>query len=133
MHKKASTAGQDLRAPILGGTKLPTDDSKGFAQKKLNQSSAEVGPIPQPKKIASIGDPMDPIKTDPLVVWLKHAQQLEPKPEVSPEAEELGTQSNSEVSAWVKDHFTAKGDVRKKYEQKDHTYSEGVVDRVLKL
>lgn len=127
MRKKSSMAGQDLRTPVLGGTKLPTDDSKGFAQKKLNQSSAEVGPMPK------FGELMDPIKTDPLVVWLKHAKQFEPKLETSPEAEELGPQSNADVSAWVKDHFTTKGATRKKYEQKDHAYSAGVVDRILGL
>jgi hypothetical protein len=111
--------------------KPPTDDSKGFAQKKLNQSSAEVGPMP---KLSAIGDPMDPIKTDPLIVWLKHAQkQVAPKPETSPEAGELGPQSNAEVSTWVKDHFSTTKGVRKKFEQKDHAYSEGVVDRILGL
>lgn len=127
MRKRSSMAGQDLRTPVLGGTKLPTDDSKGFAQKKLNQSSAEVGPMPK------IGGIMGQIETDPLVVWLKHANQYEPKLETSPEAEELGTESTTEVSSWVKDHFDAKGAARKKYEQKDHAYSEGVVDRILGL
>lgn len=133
MRKKSSSAGQDLRTPMLGGTKMPTDDSRGAAQKRLSQSSAEVGPMPSPAKIAATGDPMSQITTDPLMVWLKHAQKNEPKPEPYPDAGELGCKSNADVSSWVKDHFDTSGAIRKKYEQKDHTYSAGVVDRILGL
>lgn len=83
-----STAGQDLRMPALGGTKFPTGDSVTPAKQKFQKSVAEVGPLPvssprgatlddsvaAPKprqKWASIGENMDPMLTDPLVLYLK--------------------------------------------------------------
>ena len=86
--KRASGAGQDLRSPVSGGTKFPTDDSKAFANSLLRQgqrsaetmsrpsgpsihaiashsSSAKAGSLP---KLGSVAD-------DPLIQYLrKHAQ-----------------------------------------------------------
>lgn len=75
-NKEASVGGQDLRLPVMGGTKFPTADSTGSAQKKLQQSSAEVGPQPSPTysmmgKMKRAGDDMDPMMDDPLVQYLK--------------------------------------------------------------
>ena len=96
--KKASQPGQDLRMPVMGGTKFPTSDSTQPASQKLNQSSAEVGAMPPsmsrgaklddvvaaPKpKWASTGDPMDPMMDDPLVLFLKKAAD-EPAKEPPP-------------------------------------------------
>ena len=84
LPKTASEAGQDLRLPVMGGTKFPTGDSKVFANKQLRMSSAEVGPvqpstrgakledvIPQYDPVKKAGDIMDPMATDPLVQYLK--------------------------------------------------------------
>lgn len=84
--KKASDPGQDLRLPVMGGTKFPTHDSVGAASKKLQQSSAEVGPQPAPTysmmgkmKKAEPGDDMDPMMDDPLVQYLKKTAADEAK------------------------------------------------------
>jgi hypothetical protein len=89
--KGASDAGQDMRLPVMGGTKFPTHDSIGAANKKLQQSSAEVGPQPAPTysmmgkmKKAWIGDPMDPMTDDPLVLFLKKAAVQETAKEQPP-------------------------------------------------
>jgi hypothetical protein len=85
----ASDSGQDLRLPVMGGTKFPTHDSVNSASRRLNQSSAEVGPQPQPTysmtgkmkkvKIAASGDIMDPMMDDPLVQYLKKTAKDEAK------------------------------------------------------
>jgi len=56
MKKTSSDAGQDLRAPIVGGMKFPTNDSKQFAKKQLDMSSAEVGAVQPSTKGAKIQD-----------------------------------------------------------------------------
>jgi hypothetical protein len=55
-RKTASDAGQDLRTPILGGTKFPTNDSKAYAKKQFELSSAEVGPVQPSQKGAKLQD-----------------------------------------------------------------------------
>ena len=82
--KKASQPGQDLRLPVMGGTKFPTQDSVDAASKKLQQSSAEVGPQPAPTysmmgKKAALGDAMDPMIDDPLVQYLEKISKDEAK------------------------------------------------------
>lgn len=103
--KTAAVGGQDLRSfkPVAGT--FPTDDSKGHANKLLNQSqnAAEVGPnpafttlkpkgptlqdvsvkMPSPKgslpKIGSAGGIMDEkIKNDPLVQYIRKEAGLDP-------------------------------------------------------
>jgi len=103
--KTAAMGGQDLRSfkPMAGS--FPTDDSKGHANKMLNQSqnAAEVGPnpafttlkpkgpklqditvkMPSPKgslpKIGSAGGIMDEkIKNDPLIQYIRKEAGLEP-------------------------------------------------------
>lgn len=91
-EKKASQAGQDLRLPVMGGTKFPTQDSVRTAKKQLQRSSAEVGPQPAPtysmmgkmKKVAASGDTMDPMMDDPLVLFLKKAKVEETSKEQPP-------------------------------------------------
>lgn len=188
MKKRASDAGQDLRTPVLGGTKFPTNDSKQFAKKQFEMSSAEVGPI-QPstkgskiqdiipkypaakvaaaKKMApyqqtrkgrrpirvhnlvkKAGDPMDPITTDPLVRYLKK-QAAEGKVEDNlsnmPTGEsetELSTEcpcptgdltGNAKADVSEADKKFDEGRVKPKGKDKDHVFSEGVVNRVLGL
>lgn len=90
--KKASEPGQDLRLPVMGGTKFPTQDSIKPAKKQLQRSSAEVGPQPAPtysmmgrmKKVAALGDDMDPMNDDPLVLFLKRAKVEEDAKEQPP-------------------------------------------------
>jgi len=88
-----SMGGQDLRMPILGGIKMPTDDSKKGATKLLNasQSSAEVGPSPAPNALAAPKAPTmttapgaittkvgEDMSNDPLMQYLqKGAMELE--------------------------------------------------------
>jgi hypothetical protein len=102
-EKVASLAGQDLRSPMLGGAKMPTDDSKQTAANLLGRSqrSADVGPAPTvsqlkpqgPKlkevavkmpsnqgSLPELGQPKiaAAIRNDPLVQYLKkEAMQLD--------------------------------------------------------
>lgn len=75
-QKTASGAGQDLRMPILGGTRFPTDDSKSFAKQQLKSSQkvGEVGPTPSPKQLRPKGPSMKlgaAMSEDPLIQYLK--------------------------------------------------------------
>lgn len=63
LRKRASDAGQDLRTPIMGGTKFPTNDSKAYARKQFQMSSAEVGPVQPSNKGAKIDDLVPKFKT----------------------------------------------------------------------
>ena len=65
--KTASMPGQDLRLPITGGTKFPTDDSKSFAEKNLQESQgkAEVGPAPLMAKLKPKGPSVQDIAPKP--------------------------------------------------------------------
>ena len=82
-RKTASGAGQDLRLPILGGTKFPTMDSKSLPMQRLrsSQKAAEVGPVPSQKKLAPKGPSMKlgaAMSDDPLIQYLrKEAAALE--------------------------------------------------------
>jgi hypothetical protein len=90
--KESSAGGQDLRLPVMGGTKFPTQDSIRPAKKQLQRSSAEVGPQPastyseigKMKKVAASGDDMDPMLDDPLVLFLKKAAVEETAKEQPP-------------------------------------------------
>lgn len=52
-EKKASLAGQDLRADFVGKPRFPTADSKTLSNELLSKSqrAAEVGPAPTPGKV----------------------------------------------------------------------------------
>lgn len=65
--KTASAPGQDLRLPITGGMKFPTDDSKSFAKKNLEeaQGKAEVGPAPLMEKLKPKGPTVQDIAAKP--------------------------------------------------------------------
>jgi hypothetical protein len=94
LPKEASLAGQDLRLPVMGGTKFPTKDSLTGPKSLLTKSmgSAEVGPTPSfgslspsgpkikdiaatvpgaPNLMPKVGSDMTPIEKDPLVQYLK--------------------------------------------------------------
>jgi hypothetical protein len=79
-NKQASGSGQDLRTPVFGGTKFPTDDSKQYAQGLLTKSQKSlVNP-----KLAEVGAYMN----DPLVQYLK--KQAEAMVEVGPDRRTAG-------------------------------------------
>jgi hypothetical protein len=105
--KVASMSGQDLRLPITGGMKFPTDDSKGFAKKNLEESQgkAEVGPAPLMAKLKPKGPTVQDVapkpststagslpkighamQNDPLIVYLrKQAMQVEDNHDALPQ------------------------------------------------
>lgn len=141
-RKLASLGGQDLRKPLMGGTKLPTDDSKGAAKKRLNASSAEVGPImPFPK----YGEPMDPVSTDPLVIFLrKEAMALDDNESAMPKGDEVKPLSSEDPlpTAYMTDKVNShiysptdilfnSGKTTAKMYDKDYKPDVGAVDRVL--
>jgi len=94
-----SNEGQDLRMPVLGGTRFPTDDSKQYARQLLSKSkkSAEVGPAPTVQSLKPPGPTLQEIAPksssstvgslpkigaaimkDPLIEYLrKEAKQLD--------------------------------------------------------
>lgn len=113
--KKASQSGQDLRSPLMGGTKMPTDDSKSFAKKQLSKhQSVGVPAVPKTTDITST-IPKSPgsinlmpkvsadmgIKNDPLVQYLarqekeKRAMMLEDNEPAMP----TGKSEKEQVSA----------------------------------
>lgn len=53
--KKSSIPGQDLRMPIMGGTKFPTKDSLSKSIKRFKSSSSEVGPNPSMSQLSPQG------------------------------------------------------------------------------
>jgi len=193
LMKKASVGGQDLRSPMTGGTKLPTDDSKGAAKSLLSASKADVGPMPKgdqsvtldaispvPKpKWASAGGNMDPVKNDPLLKYLEKkaehghhvppltviidsegmlpdniaqmllGKEVERETTVRPNehqtlpmvighgvgvTESSHRKARKEEGEFMEENFPdfAGGKaVRKKYDEKDHNFDLGAVDRIL--
>lgn len=92
LAKHGSLPGQDLRLPVLGGTKFPTQDSLDLPKKLLStsQNIAEVGPNPSSKKLQATGPKvsdivpntggrnvmpklasLDEYSSDPLISYLK--------------------------------------------------------------
>jgi len=87
--KRASGAGQDLRHPVMGGTRFPTEDSKLFATSQLRQGQKAVETMTRPSgpsinaiaahsssakagSLPKLGSATD----DPLIAYLrKHAQE----------------------------------------------------------
>lgn len=159
LKKKASMAGQDLRTPLMGGTKMPTDDSKSFAQKQLSKhQSIGVPKVPKTTDITSViprspgsinlmpkvGEDMS-IKNDPLVQYLaKQAMSLEDneadmetgkgEQEIASAPPEMPSEhANKGVSnfeSYVAQAFSRKSSKRK-YEGKDYPATSGQVDKVL--
>lgn len=76
LKKTSSQAGQDLRLPVMGGTKLPTSDSKEYSKSLLNKSQrgTEVGPSPT---LNSLKPPGPKIKD--IVSGVKGTKNLMPK------------------------------------------------------
>lgn len=114
IFKKASLPGQDLRLPVMGGTKFPTGDSLSGAKSLLTKSmgSAEVGPTPKFGRLSppgpkihedaptvpgaqnlmpKVGSDMN-IENDPLVQYLKKQAEDIPKKVTT---EQGGTISNN--------------------------------------
>lgn len=96
VNKTASLGGQDLRAKFSGmHANMPTKDSTAYAGKLLNQSSAEVGPMPKMNKSGPTLRQLTPpsptntgglpkmssdtrFEKDPLVQWIqKQAEELD--------------------------------------------------------
>lgn len=159
-RKSASDAGQDLRMPVMGGTKFPTNDSKQFAKKQFQMSNAEVGPIQPSRKGAKIEDiipkygaakkaseAMDPVLNDPLVQYLKkEAAAIDTnvedmatgnaEPSVTkdcPHPTENAQEKGKDGEGFLKKIFSHDSSARSKFKDKDFEYSAGVVDRVLGL
>ena len=149
-QKTASGAGQDLRMPVLGGTRFPTDDSKSFAKQQLkaSQKVSEVGPVPSPKQLRPKGPSLKlgaAMSDDPLIQYLrKEAAALEDNlssmPTGKEEAEaasecpmpkgELHSQPARDKSQLGElfDHPSKEA----KYLARMHPATSGNVDRVLK-
>jgi hypothetical protein len=109
IEKKSSDPGQDLRTPMAGGTKFPTNDSKDFSKKQLSlsQDKAEVGPAPLTAKLKPKGPTIQDITprissstvgslpkigqamlNDPLIQYLrKTAMELETDEDKKPQPE----------------------------------------------
>jgi hypothetical protein len=101
--KFSSDSGQDLRLPILGGTKFPTNDSKKSSMQNLNASQAvsqarpggdlpgpsiqDVTPKISPSTAGSLPKIGHDMRDDPLIQYLrKQAQPVETNEnEVPPE------------------------------------------------
>lgn len=149
LKKADKTEGADTTPGVFKPT---ATQNTNFAQKQLNKSTAEVGPMAG--KTASMESPM--LKNDPLIQYLKKmAAEDEPTALIDPEGimsdnldnMPLGNpeskmkaepvEATKEVRQSVQDAhdylvsmFDHK-DIRKKYTEKDNENSEGVVDRVL--
>lgn len=139
--KKGSDAGQDLRTPIMGGTKFPTNDSKSFAKKQLQQSQgvatpklAPTAPI-VPKVGISMSKAGEVMSNDPLMRYLKKTamelkDNLSAMP-TSPEVSEKTTEppgpdkemTHSEWKATVLRLFDNKKGIKKKNTEKIKTAS----------
>ncbi len=76
MPKEASPAGQDLRLPIMGGTKFPTKDSLAGAKSLLTKSIGkfEVGPTPSLSSLSPSAPTIPEVAAVP-----QGAQNLMPK------------------------------------------------------
>lgn len=149
-RKTASEAGQDLRLPVMGGTKFPTLDSKSVPMQRLrtSQKAAEVGPVPSQKKLAPKGPSLKlgaVMSDDPLIQYLKKRaaaleDNLEDMPTGPPEEAvadgcpapkgELRSQPARDKSmlGGLFDHPSKEA----KYLARMHPATSGRVDRVLK-
>lgn len=108
LKKKASLPGQDLRLPVMGGTKFPTKDSLTGPKSLLTKSigSAEAGPSPSIKQLSpggptikdvaavppgapnlmpKVGSDMSHIENDPLVLYLQKQAAEDIPRKVTPE------------------------------------------------
>ena len=136
--KKASQSGADLRIPLMGGTKFPTNDSLAEARKKLkeHQDVAKpkmVRPVMQPVYGVSMPKTGSAFANDPLVQYLKKtAQKVEDNEDdmkTGPVVEErvdhgdLGfqrdTQTHSEWRQQLNELFSNKSGITKKYLDKE--------------
>lgn len=63
LAKHGSLSGQDLRLPLMGGSRFPTKDSLDVPKKMLSmsQKASEAGPIPTIGKLTSTGPKMEDI------------------------------------------------------------------------
>jgi hypothetical protein len=151
LKKMSSMSGSDLRLPVMGGTKFPTQDSIQPAKSKLKETQAVGNPKPVRPKFkttdfgtAKVGEAMD-ISQDPLVQYLKKqatvlednesAMELGTPEEALADKTECAYDDNKKRTAdWrggLTSSFQNKKGVTDKFMEKDHDYSSGVVDRVL--
>jgi hypothetical protein len=148
--KTASGAGQDLRLPVLGGTKFPTMDSKAVPLQRLrsSQKAAEVGPVPSQKQLRPKGPSMKlgaAMSDDPLIRYLKkEAVPLDDNLDAMPtgkgereEASECPMPKGELSSQPARDKSQLGGlfdnpSKEAKYLARMHPPTSGSVDRVLK-
>jgi len=127
--KKGSAPGQDLRLPVMGGTKFPTGDSIEYAKSLLDQSqrSAEVGSAPSINRLKPPGPKIKDIvpgvkgtknlmpklgeAMDPLVQYLaKQAQPVADNEDSVPKGKEVAPVAAEDPTADSKDVSRAKSD-----------------------
>jgi len=73
-EKKASQSGADLRLPVMGGTKFPTNDSLAQAKQKLKEHQDVAKPKmvrPTVQPVYGVNMPKFAFADDPLVQYLK--------------------------------------------------------------
>jgi hypothetical protein len=157
--KKASQSGADLRIPLMGGTKFPTNDSLSQSRKTLKEHQ-NVG---KPRMVQPVVQPVTGVNTmpklgseyasDPLVQYLKKvAQQTKVDSEgkvpddsgdmiTGPGDKELashsaepqrGDKTRDEWRSALEKMFATHGGITGKYLDHHHSYKEGVVPRELK-
>lgn len=156
--KKGSQSGADLRIPLMGGTKFPTNDSLSQARSTLKEHQ-NVG---KPKMVRPVVQPVYGVNAmklgsdfsdDPLVQYLKKTAQeakvdsegklddnieemktspQEPALASHPVGTQRGEKTHKDWRDYLNEHFSNKEGITGKYLDHHHDYKEGVVDRVLK-
>ena len=101
LKKQSSTSGADLRLPVMGGTKFPTNDSLTQSKQLLKETQDVARPkmvrptlhsvLPDYSKMSSVkeGQRMN-IADDPLVQYLKKQAAETPDPPMAPKANAEG-------------------------------------------
>lgn len=144
--KKASQSGADLRLPVMGGTKFPTNDSLSEAKKTLKEHQDVAKPkmerpVVQPVYGVNMPKLGSAFSEDPLVQYLKktaEASKVDSEGKLStnekdmktgPEEKELASdlpeppQGKKVTSQWrsqLNELFSNKEGIADKYTDKDH-------------
>jgi hypothetical protein len=153
--KKASQSGADLRLPVMGGTKFPTNDSLSQSKQKLREHQnvgrpKMIQPVMQPVTGVSMPKLSSEYAADPLVQYLRktaapqkdgpvedNKEKMitgpEEKPLVSADPQESprGDKTHNEWRSMLEEHFANRPGITGKYKDHEYPYKPGVVDRVL--
>jgi len=156
VEKKAADSGVDLRTPLMGGVKFPTDASLAFSRQQLKSSQETSEPrVPRGAKIKDmipsykqagmpkVGSAMN-VENDPLIQYLqKCSEQLENNLDAMPRSEEEDSRArerptpepheikdNEEVQrGYMRGQLVHGGAMRAK--DTSYPYDEGVLNRIL--